>query len=338
MWHKSLISFARTLLRTLLIGLLGLVIAACTAPTAVVPTTHTDIAAAEASVPIQLRIGYQRGGEFMLMKVQQTLEKRFGQDVAVTWTLFTSGPPLLEALNAGEIDLGSTGDTPPIFAQAAGVPLIYVASRTSNGAGSAIIVSADSPIQSITQLRGKKVAFTKASSAHLLLIRTLEKFGLTYSDIDPVFLQPPEARAALQSNSIDAWVIWNPFLESAKQELNAQVLVDGSEVSPTKGFVLASETFVAEHDAIVSAVIEELQAARRWAIANIEDYASLLEKETEVPASVWINSFQIDAPEYLFMDEVAVNYQQNVADIFYELELIPERLEITQVVWYGAED
>lgn len=338
--RKQLPLFSRAGWRLSVLLLLALVIAACVpaAPSAPAASPADVAAPAAATAPVQLRIGYQRGGEFMLMKVQQSLEKRFGADVAVTWTLFTSGPPLLEALNAGEIDLGSTGDTPPIFAQAAGVPLVYVASRTTNGAGSAVLVNADSPLQSVEELKGKKVAFAKASSAHLLLIRTLEKFGLTYSDIEPVFLQPAEARAALQSNSVDAWVIWNPFMEAAKQELNARVLIDGSEVSPTKGFVLARDAFVADHADLVLGVIEELQRTRQWALENINEYAALLEKETEVPASVWVNSFQTDAPEYVLMDEAAVTYQQNVADIFYDLELIPEPLAIAKTVWYGAED
>jgi sulfonate transport system substrate-binding protein len=288
--------------------------------------------------PVEIRIGYQRGGVWTLLKNRQLLEARFGPNVTTTWTLFPAGPQLLEALNVGAIDLGSTGDTPPIFAQAAGTPLVYVSYQEGNGAGSAVIVPEGSPIKTVEDLKGKKVSFQKASSSHLLIVRALEKFGLTYADIEPVFLAPADARAAFQGGSIDAWVIWNPFLEAAKQELNAQVLADGAEISPTKGYTLASRTFVDEHPDLVLGVIEELKAAQDWAYANRDEYAQIQSEETGLDVSIWRNSFQTDAPQIYFIDEDAIAYQQNVADIFYELGLIPAPLVITDVVWIGGEN
>lgn len=330
----------------LIVGLL--LIAACAAPPAAAPSaasspaasgsTETAPAAESSSEKIELRIGYQRGGEWTLLKARGTLEEKFGPDVNITWTLFTSGPPLLEAINAGAIDIGPTGETPPIFAQAAGTPLLYLAYRQGTGAGSGFLVPADSSVQTLQDLVGKKVAFTKASSAHLLLIKALEKEGLTYSDIEPVFLQPPEARAALQGGSVDAWVVWNPFLEAAVQELGARVVVDGANVAPTKGYILGRTEFVQQHEDVVRGVIDEVINAQQWAKDNTEEYAELLEKETEIEASVWLASFNRELPEYHFIDEEAVTHQQGVADIFYNLELIPEPLVIAESVWYGGEE
>ena len=328
---------ATSLLSTRLLLLFALfVLTACApvAPGAAQPAADTGATAK----PVELRIGYQRGGAWTILKAQGTLEKRFGPAVTVTWTLFPAGPPLLEAMNAGSLDIGPTGETPPIFAQAAGTPLVYVAAQSGSGAGSGILVPADSPLQAPTDLKGKKIAFTKASSAHLLLIKALAQQDLQYSDIEPVFLAPPEARAAFQGGSIDAWVVWNPFREAAVQELNARELINGGTVAPTKGYILAADTFTAEHPDLLVAIIEELQKTQLWAKEHVEEYAAILEKETEIPASVWIASHDQEATEYALMDETTVAYQQDVADIFYALQLIPEPLQIKDAVWFGPED
>lgn len=328
---------ATIFLSTRLFLLFALVVLTACAPVttgAAQPATDTSAT----TNPVELRIGYQRGGAWTILKAQGTLEKRFGPDVTVTWTLFPAGPPLLEAMNAGSLDIGPTGETPPIFAQAAGTPLLYVAAQSGSGAGSGILVPSDSSLQAPTDLKGKKVAFTKASSAHLLLIKALAQQNLQYSDIEPVFLAPPEARAAFQSGSIDAWVVWNPFREAAVQELNARELINGGTVAPTRGYILAADTFTNEHPELVTAIIEELQKVQLWARAHQAEYAAILEKETEIPAAVWLASQDQEATDYALMDAATVAYQQEVADIFYNLQLIPEPLQIEQAVWFGAED
>jgi len=189
--------------------------------------------------PYEIHIGYQNNGVWLYLKSQGILEKRFGPNVKITWALFPAGPQLLEAMNAGAIDVGNTGETPPVFAQAAGTPLKYVAVLSGNGAGQAILVPENSPLKTVADLKGKKVAFNKASSAHLMVVKALRKFGIDYGDIIPVFLAPPDARAAFQGGSIDAWVIWDPFRAAAIKELNARTLVEGQNVSPTKSYVEA---------------------------------------------------------------------------------------------------
>jgi sulfonate transport system substrate-binding protein len=290
-----------------------------------------------AGAPIELRIGYQRGGIWSLLKAQQTLEKYFGTRAKITWTLFPSGPPLLEALNANSVDIGSAGDTPPIFAQAAGTPLRYVASQSSNGAGSAIIVPKDSAVKGVADLKGKKVAFTKGSASNLLIVRALRKFGLDYKDIEPVYLQPPEARAAFQGGSIDAWVIWNPFLEAAKQELGAREIINGADVSRTKGYILARDTFVDQHPEVVRELIDQAQKANEWGFKNRDEYAKVLEKETGIAADIWKAGFTTEYVKYEPINEEAIKYQQEVADIFYELKLIPNKLDIRSAVWISGQ-
>jgi len=286
--------------------------------------------------PAEIHIGYQAGGVWSLLKVQRTLEKAFGQDTKISWSLFPAGPPLLEALNAGSIDIGSTGDTPPIFAQAAGTPLVYVSSISSTGAGSAILVPENSPLKSGSDLKGKKVAFTKASAAHLLLVRALKKFGLQYSDIQPAFLAPSDARAAFQGGSIDAWVIWDPFRAAAIKDLNARALVEGQDVSPSKAFVEASQKFVGDYPDAVRTIVQELQKATDWERANQDEYSQIVGKETGLDAAIIKATLQADIPNYFWIDDDAVTYQQNVANVFYDLKLIPDKLNIKDVVWVGG--
>jgi sulfonate transport system substrate-binding protein len=310
----------------LAVALLALALAACGSSA---PAANT----AGGNQAIDLRIGYQRGGVWSLLKAKQTLEQHFGQRVNITWTLFPSGPPLLEAMNANSIDIGSTGETPPIFAQAAGTPLRYVAYQDGDGSGSAIIVPKDSPIRRGTDLKGKKVVFTKASSANLLIVKALQKIGLTYADIEPVFLQPPEARAAFQGGSVDAWVIWNPFLAAAKQELGARELINGADVARTKGYVLAVDTFVDQHPDILYETIEAARQANEWGYNNRDQYAQILEKETGVKAAVWQATFSSELLNYNFIDDQTIAYQQDVATIFFDLKLIPKRLDIRASAW-----
>jgi sulfonate transport system substrate-binding protein len=137
-------------------------------------------AAAEDKV---VRIGYQQTGILVVAKQQGTVEKRLAKDgVTVSWVQFPSGPPLLEALNAGSIDFGYTGDAPPIFAQAAGADLVYVAASPADGVGEALIVKPDSAVKTVAELTGKRIGLTKGSSAHNFLIVALEKASLRFDE------------------------------------------------------------------------------------------------------------------------------------------------------------
>src|SRR3984957_20074924 len=164
-----------------------------------------------------VRIGYQKYGNFILSKGTGALDKTLAaQGVAVEWTEFPSGPPLLEALNAGAIDIGQAGEAPPIFAQAAAADFVYIAHEPPAPQGEAILVPKDSAIKSLAELKGKKIALNKGANVHYLLVKLLEKAGIQYSDITPVFLAPADARAAFERGAIDAWVIWDPFQAAAE--------------------------------------------------------------------------------------------------------------------------
>ncbi|MDU6451793.1 MAG: aliphatic sulfonate ABC transporter substrate-binding protein, partial [Enterobacter hormaechei] len=186
-----------------------------------------SLAQAAEKAPESLRIGYQKGSVSMVLaKSHALLEKRF-PETKFSWVEFPAGPQMLEALNVGSIDLGSTGDIPPIFAQAAGADLVYVGVEPAKPKAEVILVPENSEIKSVADLKGRKVAFQKGSSSHNLLLRALQEAGLKFTDIQPVYLTPADARAAFQQKNVDAWAIWDPYYSAALLQGGVRVLKDG---------------------------------------------------------------------------------------------------------------
>jgi sulfonate transport system substrate-binding protein len=232
--------------------------------------------------------------------------------------------------------LGSVGDTPPIFAQAANANILYVAgSPITNGQG--ILVPANSAIRSIGDLRGKRIGFGKGTSAHNVLIATLEKAGLSYADITPVYLSPPDAVQAFANGSIDAWAIWDPYFAIGEKRQNGRILINALEVAKTNSFYLANRDFANGNVAHTRDVITGLTEAARWAEAHREEVASSLAAVTGVPLDVQIvaanrASFVIGP----ITDEI-IETQQAVADRFHKLGLIPRQIAVRDIVWRAAQ-
>ena len=177
----------------------------------------------------EFRIGYQKAaGTLALLRASGSLEKRLQPEgVRVTWSEFTAGPQLLEGLNAGAIDFGYVGEVPPIFALAGGANFVYTAYELPTPHAEGILVGKDSPIQNLGQLKGKKIAFNKGSDVHWLVVNAIQQAGLKYSDIQPVFLTPADARAAFQRGAVDAWAIWDPFFVAAQRQ--EALVLDGCD-------------------------------------------------------------------------------------------------------------
>lgn len=280
-----------------------------------------------------LRIGYQRGGTLTLLKAQATLEQRLKPlGVSVEWKLFSSGPPLLEAMNTGNVDLGTTGEPPPIFAQAAGTDLVYVASTPPNPHGNAILVPKDSPAQQVADLKGKKVAVAKGSSAHYLLVKALQEAGLSYQDITPVYLAPGDARAAFEGRNVDAWVIWDPFLAVARQEIGARPLRDGQGLIAARGFYLASRSFATGQAELLKLALEEIDKADKWAGQNRSQAAELISPEIGVAVPVLLSTFENRAYGLGPVDDQILKDQQEIADLFFQQKLIPKAIQVREAV------
>src|SRR6201994_1823963 len=234
-----------------------------------------------------VRIGFQKYGKLVLLKGKGSLEEKLKPlGYKVSWTEFPSGPPLLEQLNVGAIDFGIAGETPPIFAQVAGAPLVYLAYDPPAPQGEAILVPQDSSLKSVADLRGKKVALNKGSNVHYLLVRALEQAGLKYTDIQPVFLAPADALAAFTRGSVDAWVIWDPYEAAAEASTGARVLADGTGLVANHQFYFSSKKFLAENAKAVDVVLEALNEVDAWTKDNIDAVAEQLSPSVGLPAPV----------------------------------------------------
>jgi sulfonate transport system substrate-binding protein len=281
----------------------------------------------------EIRIGYQKNGVLVIARQQATLESHFvSQGISVKWVEFSSGPPMLEAMNVGSVDYGAVGDSPPIFAQSAGAAIVYAAGQPiTNGQG--ILVPSNSPIRSIGDLRGKRVGFTKGSSAHNIVVQTLEKAGLTYADVTPVYLTPPDAGPAFANGSIDAWAIWDPYFAIGEKRQSGRILVNAHEVAKTNSFYLANRDFANTYVRETREVIDGLAEAARWAEANRAEVASALAAITGVPIEV--QTVAANRASFLIgpvTDEI-VTTQQAVADRFHRLGLIPKPITVRDIVW-----
>ena len=281
-----------------------------------------------------LRIGYQKYGTLTLLKGRGTLDKRLAaQGISVKWTEFPAGPVLLEGLNVGSIDFGTVGEAPPIFAQAAGANLVYVANEPPAPRGEAIVVPKTSTLQSVADLKGKKVALNKGSNVHYLLVRAIEKAGLKYSDITPVYLPPADARAAFERGSVDAWVIWDPFLAAAQTGLGARVLADGSGLVSNHQFYLAAKPYAQQHADIIAVVLDELAQVDAWGKAHTKEAGAVLAAQTGLDSA----TVDLAAQRYTYgvapLTPEVINEQQRVADAFADLKLIPKRLRVADIVW-----
>ena len=220
-----------------------------------------------------LRIGNQKG-YLNLLKGRATLEKRLAPlNVSVSWTEFSAGPVQLEALNVGSIDFGDVGEAPPIFAQAAGAPLAYVAATPARPQSEAVIVPAQSSIRAAADLKGKRVALNKGSNVHYFLVKLLRKHGLQYGDVELAFLAPADARAAFERGSIDAWVIWDPFFAAAQKTLNARIVADASGVVGNRAYYFSSQRYVAKNPDVIRIVIEEIKAVDQWGKQHPDELA-----------------------------------------------------------------
>jgi sulfonate transport system substrate-binding protein len=279
-----------------------------------------------------VRIGFQKYGKLVLLKSKGTLEEKLkAAGYKVVWTEFPSGPPLLEALNVGAIDFGNTGEAPPIFAQAAGAPIQYVAYEPPAPKGEAILVPKDSKLTSVADLKGKKIALNKGSNVHYLLVKALEKAGVKYSEVEPVFPAPADARAAFERGAVDAWVIWDPFQAAAEAATGAGTLADGTGIVSNYQFYFSSKKFIESDPRIVDLVLAQLSEVDDWAKGDIHAVAGQLAPTIGLPVGVVEIALRRQAYGIKPITDSVIADQQQVADTFFALGLLPKQIKISDV-------
>lgn len=304
------------------------------------------LACAAADARETVRISYQRSSTlWLLLKKNGTLEQKLaplGYDVR--WHEFSAG--LLQSLTAGAVDLhADVADAFALFAQAGNAPLTYYAQEAPSPSAQAIIVPKDSPIRTLADLRGKRVAVSKGSGSHFLLVQALKSAGLTLKDIDVRYLEAPDGSAAFSSANVDAWSIWDPFLSTRQREGSVRVLADGTGeggkgLAAYHRFFMATTAFAQKHPQVLQVVFEQLRETGRWVKANPKEAA-------EVLGPVWGN---IPAPtvelanthrSYDIQPVVReqLQEQQRIADTYFEAGLIPRALKAGDIlIWQPSGD
>jgi len=281
------------------------------------------------------RIAFQKGaGNLIFLKERGILERKLAPlGWGVTWTEFQAGPQLLESLNVGATDFGSVGEAPPIFAQAAGANIVYAGFEPASPKNEAIIVPKDSPIKSVAELKGKRVALNKGSNVNYLIVKALEANGLTYGDIVPAYLAPADARAAFERGSVDAWVIWDPYYAAAEISLGARSIADGTGLAPNVSFYMAARPLAEGNPDVLKAVLAAVDEIDGWIRDNRKQYAIELAPKVGLPAEVIeraVNRAELGARP---IDAATLEAQQKIADVFADLKLIPRPLKVIDAAW-----
>ena len=282
-----------------------------------------------------LSIGYQKSSLNLLVARQQKLFEQEFPHAKIEWKEFPAGPQMLEALAVGAIDFGAVGNTPPIFAQAAGKDLSYVGYELVPANSQALLIPKGSAIQSIQELKGKRIAVQKGSSAHELLAKILQKAGLSWQDIQPIWLPPADARAAFDKQSVDAWAIWEPYLSAAEQDAHAQVLIDGTAFPKTYSFYIGNPKFIAAHPQATSQFLHGLNQADQWVLNNQPQALSVYTQSTGLQTTIAqrvIDKRLKPSPIQTLSPEV-VQAQQQIADLFQQVQLIPKNIQVQTTVW-----
>lgn len=332
----------------LLVTLLA-VLAIATACTSTPTTTDNEVPAPVSNADlakVTLRVGDQKGGSRSLLAAAGLLHTPY----RIQWSTFTSGPPLLEAVNAGAIDIGAVGNTPPLFSAAADAKIAVVAADQGPVTGDAILVPRDSPIHTLADLRGRTIAVAKGSSAHGNLLLVLKKAGLTRSDVTISYLQPADAYAAFSQHQVDAWVIWDPYTSQALQQADARILVDGTGTlggarsgtdAPATGALSNGYTFevagrAALADAGTNSAIRDyllrLAKASTWAAAHLSTWAAVWAQQTGLSTSVANAAVVNDTRQPVPLSAGLVASEQGLADAFVSAEVLPTEFTFADFV------
>ena len=279
-------------------------------------------------------IGFQKSSlNLLVAREQKLLETQF-PNAKIEWREFPAGPQMLEALAVGAVDFGAVGNTPPIFAQSADKDLNYAAYEVYPGSSLGLVLPKTSNIKDLSELKGKRIALQKGSSAHEFLAKVLQKAGLTWQDIQPIWLPPADARAALDKGSVDAWAIWDPFLSAIELNGNVKVLIDSQVFPKTYSYYISNPKFTAQHPQAINKVIKSLNEADQWILKNQTAAVELYGKSTGLAPEVAKRALdrRLKPSPILAINPEVLQSQQQIADLFYAEKLIPKKINVEDAV------
>lgn len=304
--------------------------AACSSSSSSPPASSSGSGSSATNVSsVTLNIGDQKGtGAQALLQAAGLIGKL---PFKANWSDFTSGPPMLQAMGSGSVDIGGVGDAPPVFAAAGGEPVAIVGARATPANAAAVVVPKGSPITSPSQLRGKKIAVSQGSSADYHLLTVLNKAGLTTKDVTLDYLQPAEALAAFNSGHVDAWDIWSPYIEQVTGQDNARVLVNGSGYGSPYSFEVASRAALGDpaKAAAIRDYLKILNQAYVWSESHVQTWAKLWGDATGLPVSVMVKASQDDVNKPATITPAVITAEQQLVTAFYKAGLIPTNVSMS---------
>jgi len=313
-----------------ILAIAALAAAACSSSSGGSNTSSSTASASNAAVNLSgvtLHVGDQAGSGAQALLTAAGLISKL--PFKVTWSDFTSGPPMLQAMGAGSVDIGAVGDAPPIFEAAGGGKIAVVAATVADPQAAALLLPKGSAVTSVAQLKGKTIAVSEGSSANYHLLAVLKQAGLTTKDVTIVNLQPAQAAAAFASGQVDAWDVWSPFIEQAEGQHGAKVLVSGAPIGKTYSFEVASRAALANpaKAAAIRDYLKLIAQAHAWANTHQSAWAQTWSKATGLPLSIMAKATADDTAVTVPISSSVISTQQAIANVFTAAGLIPGHVD-----------
>ncbi|WP_423798294.1 aliphatic sulfonate ABC transporter substrate-binding protein [Neobacillus sp. SAB-20_R2A] len=284
---------------------------------------------------IVVNIGVQgKTGILPYARDHKYFEKAFEKvGVKVTWNEFASGPPHFEALASGRLDFGSVGGTPVIAGQSGNIDFKAIAVTADGRKGNSILVPKGSSIKELKDLKNKKIAVAKGSSAYNFLYMALDRAGLTDKDIELIQLQPDEARPALDNGSIDAWSVWEPYVTTAVFQTGAKVLASGEDLNiNAPSFLIARTKFTEEHPDLTVLFLKTYEEVRRHYVENLDEVAKEIAQSQKVDVKIIETVLKKSDPILSPATAEFSKAHQKQADFLYSVGGINKKLDTSKVI------
>jgi len=294
-----------------------------------VAVTLGSAAATFAADAVVLRVGDQKGGNRSLLEISRFAN---GLPYKIEWSEFPAAAPILEALNAGALDVGYTGDLAFLSVYGAGAPIKAIGGTRSDPKTQAILVRSDSPIKTVADLRGKRLAGTRGGWGQFLIDATLEKTGFAIADATFAPLGPVDAKIALLAGSIDGWAVWEPYVSYATIKDNARIVADGQGLTPTITFIVASDAAIAGKRAAVQDLVQRLNKARLWSLDHVAEYAKSTAELTKLPEDVLLSAYRSQHTSPIAIDDAVVREVQEASDRATRYGILPKQIEVSKAV------
>jgi sulfonate transport system substrate-binding protein len=275
-----------------------------------------------------LRVANQKSAIKVLLEVSGELK-----DVpySIQFSEFPAAAPLGEALNAGAVDIGALGDAPYVFALGAGAAIKVISIEHAEGRNTtALLVPKDSPLNSVADLKGKRIVTTRGSIGHFLAIRALRSAGLSTQDVKFIYLLPAESRIVLDNGNADAWSTWDPFTTITVAQSQARVLVSGEALLTNHLYFAATGQAIANKRQQLDDFVLRIDRAYRWTNAHPEEYAAALAHVTGLPLEVHLAVAKATHVQAVEIDDKVINGLQNTADIYQQEGILNKHVDVSQ--------